>query len=313
MQLKILYGPLYSRRLGVSVGIDIIPYKTCSYNCVYCHEGETTHLTRSRQCFFEPQKVLETLSSLAGQKQLRSLDIDFLTFAGSGEPTLNRDLGRYIRYLKAISPVPVAVITNSSLLWDEQVRKDLSPADLVVPSLDAASSAVFNQVNRPSENLPLDRIIQGIREFCSEFAGRIWLEILLCRNINDSEAELQRLAGVISTLELDKIQINTVSRPPALDDVHPVPPETLHRFQELLGGQGEIVEDGGHLIRKTVEKELEKAILTCLNYKPGNLHTLTKELKKSGQEIIKVLARLEKEGAVQRFIRDKTSFYRIVR
>ena len=106
--MKILYGPLYSRRLGISVGIDIIPYKTCSYNCVYCHEGETTHLTCSRQRFLDPEKVLEALSTLAGQKQRRGLDIDYLTFAGSGEPTLNRELGRYIRYLKNISPVPIA-------------------------------------------------------------------------------------------------------------------------------------------------------------------------------------------------------------
>ncbi len=308
--MNTIYGPLYSRRLGISVGIDIIPYKTCSFNCVYCHEGETTNLTCQRQNFLDFREVLEELSSLAGKKQLRGLDLDYLTFAGSGEPTLNRDLGRYIAHLKEISPVPVAVITNSSLLWDRDVRDDLRQADLVVPSLDAAGEESFQRVNRPCKELSLEKIFRGLRQFCREFSGEIWLEILLCRGLNDSEADLARLAEVLETMELDKVQINTVSRPPAQDKIEPVPPQTLRHFREQLAEKVEIIEESTGFWRKAMEADLEKAILDRLNYKPESMLSLSRELKKSGQEIIKVLARLEKEGKVVRFIRDRTSFYR---
>ncbi len=308
--VQVLYGPLYSRRLGVSVGIDIIPYKTCSYNCVYCHEGETTRLTCHRQDFLEPAKVLDALASLQGKKRLRNLDLDYLTFAGSGEPTLNRSLGEYIRYLKEISPVPVAVLTNSSLLWDQGLREELAAADLVVPSLDAGSELVFQRVNRPCPGLSLARVVQGLQQFCQEFPGQTWLEILLCRGINDSEEELRLLAHTAAQLEVDKIQINTVSRPPALPEIVPVAPETLTFFQQLLGPGGEIVHEelGGQ--REILEKDLEKAILACLRYQPGNVKSLTRETEKSGQEVIKVLSRLEKQGFVQRYMRSGTSFYR---
>ncbi len=310
--VQILYGPLYSRRLGISLGIDIIPYKTCSYNCVYCHEGETTRLTCQRQDFLEPAKVLDALASLQGKKRLRNLDLDYLTFAGSGEPTLNRSLGKYIRYLKEISPVPVAVLTNSSLLWDQGLREELAAADLVVPSLDAGSELVFQRVNRPCPGLSLERVVQGLQQFCQEFPGQIWLEILLCRGINDSEEELRLLAYTAAQLQVDMIQINTVSRPPALQEIFPVTQETLTFFQQLLGPKGEIVQEelGGQ--RELLEKDLEKAILGCLRYQPGNVESLSRETKKSGQEVIKVLSRLEKQGLVQRFMRHGTSFYRIL-
>lgn len=310
--VQVIYGPLYSRRLGVSVGIDIIPYKTCSYNCVYCHEGETTRLTCHRQDFLEPAAVLDALTSLQGKKQLRNLDLDYLTFAGSGEPTLNRNLGKYIRHLREISPVPVAVLTNSSLLWDQDLREELAAADLVVPSLDAGSELVFQRVNRPCPGLSLDRVVQGLQQFCQEFPGQIWLEILLCRGINDSEEELRLLANTAAHLEVDKIQINTVSRPPALQEIFPVTPETLTFFQQLLGPGGEIVREelGGQ--REILEKDLEKAILDCLRYQPGNVKSLSRETKRSGQEVIKVLSRLEKQGFVERFMRKGTSCYRIL-
>lgn len=310
--LQILYGPLYSRRLGVSVGIDIIPYKACSYNCVYCHEGETTRLTCQRQDFLEPAAVLDALTSLQGKKRMRNLDLDYLTFAGSGEPTLNRSLGQYIRYLKEISPVPVAVLTNSSLLWDQDLRDELSAADLVVPSLDAASEPVFQGVNRPCPGLSLERVIQGLQQFCQAFAGQIWLEILLCQGINDSEAELRLLADTAVNLDVDKIQINTVSRPPTQQGIRPASEETLDFFRQLLGPRGEIVREelGGQ--REILERELEKTILQCLRYQPADVKSLIRETKKSGQEVIKVLSRLEKQGLVQRFMRRGTSCYRIL-
>ncbi len=310
--VQVLYGPLYSRRLGVSVGIDIIPYKTCSYNCVYCHEGETTRLTCQRQDFLEPAAVLEALASLQGKKRFRNLDLDYLTFAGSGEPTLNHSLGKYIRYLKEISPVPVAVLTNSSLLWDQDLREELAAADLVVPSLDAGSELVFQRLNRPCPGLSLARVTQGLQQFCQAFPGQTWLEILLCRGINDSEEELRLLARTAAHLEVDRIQINTVSRPPALPGIFPATPETLTFFQQLLGPGGEIVHEelGGQ--REILEKDLEKAILDCLRYQPGNVKSLSRETKKSGQEVIKVLSRLEKQGILQRFMRHGKSFYRIL-
>ena len=310
--MKILYGPLFTRRLGISMGIDIVPYKTCSYNCVYCHEGETTSLSLARKSFFEPKKIVQELCLLTGIKQLRGLKIDYLTFAGSGEPTLNQNIGEYIRYLKDVSPIPVAVLTNSSLLWDEEVRNDLSTADLVVPSLDAASEAIFQRVNRPCPGFTIDKVIEGLRQFCNEFTGRIWLEILLCSELNDGKEELHRLADIAAKLDVDKIQINTVSRSPALHDVCPASFQTLTYFHGLLGDKGELVQEESGIIREKLERELEDAILKSLRFKPGNMQTLSQETEKSGQEVIKVLSRLEKEGMIQRYMLDKTTFYKVV-
>ena len=201
-----LFGPVLSRRLGLSMGVDLLKYKTCNLDCVYCELGGTTCLTSDRARFVPPEKVL-------GEIQARNDEpFDHLTFAGSGEPTLSLDLGEIISKAKKIVEAPVAVITNTTLLTSSTVRREVSKADIVLPSLDAASMNAFRAINRPAETLQIERIIQGLKDFRKEFRGEIWLEVMLVKGINDHEAEL--IARAAQSTEPDRIQLNTVVRHP---------------------------------------------------------------------------------------------------
>ncbi len=309
--MKALYGPLYSRRLGMSLGLDIIPYKTCSYNCIYCHEGETTSLTLERREYLPPEQVLRELSTLKGEKIFKGRSVDYITFAGSGEPTLNTNIGSYISYLKDNCPIPIAVITNGSLLWKEEVRRSIMGADLVIPSLDALSEDSFQRINRPFPGLSLEKVLQGLVDFCENFSGAIWLEILLCSGINDSFEELEHFASLLKDLPLQKIQVNTVSRPPAEFWAFPSTPEKLDQCRELLGPRVTVIEDTLTSIRKDLEGRLRRRVCELLQRRPYTLEELQNELQKSGHEIIKVVARMEKEGLVERTLsNNKSLFYR---
>jgi wyosine [tRNA(Phe)-imidazoG37] synthetase (radical SAM superfamily) len=187
VERKYIFGPVPSRRLGRSLGVDLVPFKTCSFDCIYCDLGRTTQKTTSRQPFASPEKIVEEL-----ELTLSVLDKkpDFITLSGSGEPTLNNDIGAIIRRAKEITSIPVAVLTNSSLLSLQEVRNDLSEADLVVPSLDAVTPALFEYVNRPHPSLRIEDIVQGLIQFRKQYRGQIWLEILFCRGANDDREEV---------------------------------------------------------------------------------------------------------------------------
>ncbi len=308
--MNILYGPLYSRRLGISLGLDIIPYKTCSYNCIYCHEGETTFLTLDRKEFFPLENVLHQLSTLKGKRIVKGRPVDYITFAGSGEPTLDVNIGSYINYLKDNCPIPVAVITNSSLLWDEKVRQDIRGADLVVPSLDAVTEDSFQMINRPVPHLSLEKVLQGLVDFCEVFQGAVWLEILLCEGINDSFEDLERFAVLLKNLPVQKIQLNTVSRPPAESWVRPSSLQALSQWKDLLGARVTVVEDAVNSTRKNMEEALRRKVAVLLQKRSYTLEEIQRELHTSGHEVIKVLARMEKEGLVERTLKNgKSVFY----
>ena len=191
---KYIFGPVPSRRLGRSLGVDLVPYKTCTFDCIYCDLGRTTHKTTFRQPFVSPeeiQKELELTLSVLDKKP------DFITLSGSGEPTLNSNIGEIIRGVKEITSIPVAVLTNSSLLTLEEVRKDLLEADLVLPSLDAITPSLFEYINRPHSSLRIEEILSGLIQFRKQYRGQIWLEILFCRGVNDGKDEIEKLKEAI--------------------------------------------------------------------------------------------------------------------
>lgn len=206
-----VYGPVPSRRLGISLGLNIIPAKTCTLNCIYCQCGRTTKITINRRSFFPVKEILNQVTNVANQYQ----KIDFLTFSGEGEPTLNKDIGKLIRALKRRFPIPVAVITNSTLLYQPRVRHVLYSADLVVPTLDAADQETFERVNRPFPGLKIEKVIQGLKIFSRYYRGKIWLEIMLVKGINDSPEHLMKLRRLTEELKPDRVHLNTVVRPPA--------------------------------------------------------------------------------------------------
>ncbi|MEW5911004.1 MAG: radical SAM protein [Thermodesulfobacteriota bacterium] len=226
-----VFGPVPSRRLGMSLGVDLLWPKTCSQDCLYCELGLTTHLTAQRGVFRDADQVLAQVEARLAEL---AQPPDFITLAGSGEPTLHQDLGRVLAALKGLSPARLAVLTNSTLLTDPAVRAELAPADVIVPSLDAASQAVFERLNRPAPGLIIEEIIEGLVALRREFGGDLWLEVLLVAGINDDPAELAGLAAAAERIGPDLVQLNTVVRPPAVAGTRPVEPERLAEIARLF-------------------------------------------------------------------------------
>ncbi len=247
--MRYLFGPVASRRLGYSLGVDIIPHKVCPLDCLYCQLGPTTARTLKRKPYVEPGPVLAEIDELLAAKT----SLDCITFSGSGEPTLNTCLGEMISGIRARCALPVTVLTNGALLNLPEVRSDLRGADIVCPSFDAAHEDSFRRINRPHEGITLDLMIRGLREFRQDFPGQIHLEIMLVRGINDSPRELESFAALLPGFGADRIQINTVIRPAAEGGVLAVPPETLRRCRDLFGPTAEII--GGFDKERTLHEQ----------------------------------------------------------
>jgi wyosine [tRNA(Phe)-imidazoG37] synthetase (radical SAM superfamily) len=206
-----LYGPVPSRRLGRSLGIDLVPHKICTYDCIYCQIGNTTEKTLVRKEYVPVKEILEEVGSFLNEE---NPSIDALSLTGSGEPTLHSQIRSVIEGIKVITSRPVAVITNGSLLYEEAVRQDLLRADIVLPSLDAVSSESFMRINRPRSGFSIEKVIEGLVEFRKVYEGQIWLEILFCKGVNDGKEELLRMKNTVDRIQPDRIHLNTVVRPP---------------------------------------------------------------------------------------------------
>lgn len=289
------YGPVPSRRLGFSLGIDIIPFKTCTFDCIYCQLGPTTQKTVKRKKYFSPKEILRAVKKKLSSGQR----IDYITFSGSGEPSLNSNIGSLIREIKKMTSIPVAVLTNCSLLSRESVRKDLSAADLVVPSLDAATQKAFAQTNRPHPSLKLEKIIDGLEKFRHEFKGSIWLEIMLVKGVNDSPSHLRRLKDAIAKIRPEKIHLNTVIRPPTEKFAKPLSEKELERIKKFLGKNAEIIAEFDKKAQKISSEDIEKAILSIIQRRPVTLQDISASLGVHKNEVIKYLNFLLEEGKIQ--------------
>lgn len=226
-----VYGPVPSRRLGRSLGVSPIPPKTCSYSCVYCQLGRTTQFRAGRKSFFPKEDILAEIIESAPKD-----GTDYVTFVGDGEPTLNKDLGWLIQRTKEELHLPVAVITNGSLLFKEDVREDLGKADVVIPTLDACSERVFRIINRPHRNVRFEQMLQGLVDFRREYSEQIWIEVMLIKDLNDTTVELQGIKNAIDMINPDRVYALTPIRPPAEPWVRPSDPETILKAQEIMGG-----------------------------------------------------------------------------
>jgi wyosine [tRNA(Phe)-imidazoG37] synthetase (radical SAM superfamily) len=232
-----VFGPVHSRRLGLSLGIDPVHNKTCTLDCVYCQLGATATKTIERRVYVPADAVVAEVRQVIAAGQ----PIDYITFSGTGEPTLNSELGRMISGIKAVTGVPVAVITNSTLLHLEEVRADLKQADLVIPSVNAISADVFARISRPVPGFELGVMLEGIERFSRAYTGRLWIEVMLVRGANDGPEELKKLARFLDRLACERIQINTVTRPPAEQDCAAVSDSVLEIARRLLGARAEIL------------------------------------------------------------------------
>ena len=231
MEYKHVYGPVPSRRLGKSLGVSPIPSKTCNYSCVYCQLGRTDHMTNLRQDFYDPQEILnEILDAVKNNPS----GIDYVTFVGEGEPTLCKSLGYLIRETKLRTKLPVAVITNGSLLYMEDVRNDLKDADVVLPSLDADDKETFKKINRPQGEIDFNKMMEGLKVFSKVRNGQLWVEVMLVKGINDGEKHLKGIAGILKEINPDRVYVNVPIRPPAEKWVEIPGEESLVKAHEIL-------------------------------------------------------------------------------
>lgn len=238
MNYKYLVGPIISRRLGISLGIDPIPSKTCSFDCLYCEVTKTNNKTVERKEYVNADEILMELEHyLKNSKKTPN----YITFSGSGEPTLNSKLGYIIKGIKKLTNIPVAVITNSSIIDRLDVREELLDADLIIPSLDAVTESIFKKIDLPHKSIKIENIINGLIELRKEYNKEIWLEVLVLKGYNDTIEEIKKIAKVIEKIKPNKIQINTLDRAPAYSVAQKVEEDKLNEFKKIFGSIAEVI------------------------------------------------------------------------
>ncbi len=300
----LVYGPVPSRRLGLSLGINLVIPKTCTFNCVYCQCGRTTCLTAFRKSFFPVEKIITAVNSA-----LMKSKVDYLTLSGSGEPTLNRDIGELISILKKRFQIPVAVITNSSLLSSPVVRDALYQADLVIPTLACADEKTFRRVHRPHPKIRLKNIIRGLKTFRHRYHGRLWLEVMLVRGFNDQPEHLFRLRRIVHHIQPHRVHLNTVVRPPAEASALPVPYDHLLQLQMLFGPETDIIPPPVRKHQKQFQGNPNQAILAVVANRPVTGTDLALALGLPAETVAHTLEHLTAEGVVRKFkFKGKTFF-----
>jgi len=309
IKYKYLFGPVPSRRLGMSLGVDLVPRKVCSLDCVYCEVGKTTKLTTDRLEYVLFDKVRDELLHFFDNNP----DPDYITFSGSGEPTLNIRIGDVLNLVKKLKPdIPVAVLTNGTLLSDRNVRNEIKNADVVLPSLDAATQDMFNRLNRPAPGLNIENYIQGLIDFRKEYKGKIYLEIFLLSDYNYDNNEFDELKKAIQKIKPDSVQLNTLDRPGTITDLKPVTREQLEKVIEYWGMTNvEIIAAAAK--RKEVQsyrQDTENAIMGMISRRPCTIEDLSQTLGIHISEINKYLDVLESENRIRSIQQERGVFYK---
>ncbi len=307
---RFTYGPVPSRRLGRSLGIDIVAAKSCSANCVYCQIGSCEPLPPVRRSFFAPEEIEADIRSAVESANA----IDWLTFSGSGEPTLSSDLGRLIRYVKSFERAPVCVLTNGTLLWMPDVREELMSADLVVPNLDAATPELFEKVVRPHSSIAFEDYLDGLKAFAKKFDGDLHLEIVLLRGINDSEEHLRQLAGLVGEIKPSGVWIGTVKRPPAESYIEAVSDDVLEEASQLIGERAQIIRDYvGKRDVSFASWDLTDKIIELLERRPETAEGIAEGLSANYNEVLKAISRMEESKKIIRKIVCDKIFFDLIR
>jgi wyosine [tRNA(Phe)-imidazoG37] synthetase (radical SAM superfamily) len=303
-----LYGPVPSRRLGRSLGIDLVPHKICTYDCIYCQIGKTTDKILVRKEYVPVKKVLEEVSRFL-RKETSS--IDHISLSGSGEPTLHSQIRSIIEGIKAITSIPIAVITNGSLFYEEGVRQDLLLADIVLPSLDAVSSEVFMIINRPCSGISIEKVIEGMVEFRKVYKGQIWLEILFCKGVNDSKEELLKMKKTVDQILPDRIHLNTVVRPPSEKWAAPLNQKEMEEIQAFFGEKASIISEFDRHPSSMPERDIKEEILKILKRRPLSPSDLSKGMGIPQNELDKYIEPLTQEGKIKTRIFGGSIYYEI--
>jgi len=305
MRTKNVFGPVPSRRLGRSLGIDLVPFKTCTFDCIYCQLGRTTHKTLDRREFVTPSTVLEEVAG----KLASSPKADYLTISGSGEPTLHTGIEEVIAGLKQLTSVPVAVLTNGSLFWLPEVRRAVRAADVVIPSLDAGDDALFAYVNRPHPDLVFERVVEGLTALREEYKGKIWIEIFLLGGVTAIEAEVDKIARLVDRIRPDKVQLNSVVRPPAETFALAVPPAEMTRLAARFGKGGEVIADYANHVLDDDFVSCSEEILALLKRRPCTVQDLAAGLSVHLNEVLKYIQELMEAGKIEALTQEGVVYY----
>lgn len=304
----------------MSCGIDIVPLKICTLDCIYCQLGKTALTTTERKVYLPIEPVLAELKEALSE----GLEADYITLAGSGEPTLNSRLGELIDGIKKLTNIPVAILTNGTLLYRKDVRADCSKADVVMPSLDAGDEKTFQRINRPNGVISIEKLISGLCTFRKEYSGQIWLEIFIVEGIN---TEAEQIANIKKTIELinpDKVHLNTAVRPTADPDIARLSPEKLKEIASQFGSKCEVVADffqihscklNSSKSEDTSESESlinsrGESLLSMLKRRPCSLNDISSGLDISLDEAQKHLNDLKQRGFIQSEDKDGTVFFK---
>jgi len=303
-----IYGPVPSRRLGRSLGVDIVPPKTCSFNCIYCQAGLTTHLSSTPARYYDVAEVVSAvLEHLADSPRP-----DYVSFSGMGEPTLNLNLGPIARRLKAETGLPVAVLTNSSLVYREEVAENLLAADTILPSLDAGSPEVFRRLNRPHPDLVFETVITGLQRFAKVYPGRVLLEVMLVRGINDDSREIGRIIKIAKSINPDTVQLNTVVRPPLESWAAPLELESLLSIKERFLAAGvpcEVIKELKVGEKSGRHPASSERVLDLLRRRPCTIDDIAFSLDLQPGEAESTISTLLEKGLIHRLVKDGKVYY----
>jgi len=304
-RMKYVFGPVPSRRLGLSLGVDIVPFKTCTQNCIYCQLGRNAVTTSQRKAWVPTDDVLAELRQVLGE----GVRPDYITISGSGEPTLNSDLGPLIDGIRMFTEVPVAVITNGTLLSDPAVRADCCKADVILPSLDAGDEATFQLVNRPHDTISLQRLVDGLCALRSEYAGQIWLEIFIIEGVNSDADQVEKIRELIGHIAPDKVHLNTAVRPTAERGVSAASPARLAEIAHVLGPKAEVIADFSAGRAASIQAGSED-ILRILRRRPCTMEDICGATGLKRLEVAKHVEVLLSSGIIETESRNNAVFYR---
>ena len=296
--MKYVFGPVPSRRLGQSLGIDTIPLKTCNWNCIYCQLGHSRPLVNKRREYVPREDVLTEVKQVLDSH--KNGTIDWITFVGSGEPTLHIGIDWLIQEVKALSDLPVAVITNGALLFLPEVRESLLQADAILPSLDAGNSDSFRRINRPYPESTFDRQVEGLGALRQEYQGRLWVEVMLMDQINDSEADIEEISSTLEAVQPDEIHIILPTRPPVETWVRPSGEEGLLRARAILGKIAKVIQPIDESFDLSGYENIVEAIVGIITRHPMSQDELEATLESYFPgETKKALEKLETNGQAQ--------------
>jgi len=317
---KFLYGPVPSRRLGRSFGIDIVPMKICTLDCIYCQLGRTPETTTARRAYAPVDEILAELKEALSEK----VEADFITIAGSGEPTLHAQLGRLIEGIKALTNITVAVLTNGTLLYRAEVRADCAKADVVMPSLDAGDERTFRKINRPNRDISIRNVISGLCHLRAEFSGQIWLEVFLIESVNTGDEQIASIKNAIDLIKPDKIHLNTAVRPTAQPDIRRLDAARLETIAERLGPHCEVIADfskarsqpssstdsEGTVSPDNMRSSTASALLSMLKRRPCSLSDICAGLDIKPNDALKHISELQESGFIHTERRDGKVFFK---